>query len=80
MTTKSILGSNPNVVLARINFDSRPSSMGFTEAQRKEFETLYNSLSRAGDDMKLSQTVDTMIALMLAAGEAMKKQIHVWNR
>ena len=29
--------------------------------------------------MKLSQTVDTMIALMLAAGEAMKKQIHVWN-
>ena len=51
--------------------------MGFTEEQRKEFETLYNSLSRAGTDMKLSQTVDTMIALMLAAGEAMEKQIHV---
>ena len=55
--------------------------MGFTEKQRRQFETLYNTLVEADGkaQMKILQMTDTMIELMVNAEEAEVKHIRIKN-
>ena len=56
---------------------TRLLAMVFTADQLAKFEALYKEAAAANDDLKIVRLVDQMLALLVNAGEAQVKNIHV---